>query len=60
MTQSRFHLAKGTPHRQAFPFDGLYYYRVSCRSISERKDRSGAHTGSEGERAVIATSPHSH
>jgi hypothetical protein len=57
MTQSRFHLAKGNPHRLAFPFDGL---PGSCRSISERKDRSGAQYGPDGERAVTAGSPHSH
>jgi len=57
MTQSRFHLVSGNPHRQAFPFDGL---PGSCRIISERKIVQALNTGPEGERAVTAGSPHSH
>jgi hypothetical protein len=59
MTQSRFHLAKGNPHRQAFPFDGLYY-RVLVAASLNAKIVQALNTGPEGERAVTAGSPHNH
>jgi hypothetical protein len=59
MTQSRLHLAKGNPHRLAFPFDGLYC-RVLVAASLNAKIVQALNPGSEAERAVTAGSPHSH
>jgi hypothetical protein len=36
MTQSRFHLAKGNPHRLEFPFDGLYCRVLVVASLNAK------------------------
>jgi hypothetical protein len=59
MIQLRFHSAKGNPHRQAFPFNGLYC-RVLVAASLNAKIVQALNPGPEGERAVTAGSPHSH